>query len=64
MVANAILIGAVWLSGFAKKMIKRLGESCPELDDTLFGFLGSAVRCIILAFAAIFILGHFGIETT
>lgn len=64
LVAIAILIGAFWLSGFAKKMIKKLGESRPELDDTLFGFLGSAVRWIILAFAAIFILGRFGIETT
>ncbi|MBL4806844.1 MAG: mechanosensitive ion channel [Rhodobacteraceae bacterium] len=62
--AAAILLGALWLSGFAKRHIVKLGLRYEELDDTLFLFLSSVVRYAILAIALTFILSRFGIQTT
>lgn len=62
--AALILIFALWLSGTAKRRITRMSERHTRLDPTLMSFLGSAARYGILAFATIFILGRFGIQTT
>ncbi|MCF6306033.1 MAG: mechanosensitive ion channel [Rhodobacteraceae bacterium] len=64
LVALAILIGALWLSSFAKKRIVWLGLKYEELDDTLFIFLASLARYAILAIALTFVLARFGIQTT
>lgn len=64
LVAGAIVVAAFVLSGMAKQAIRRVAERRPELDDTLFAFLGSLARYGVLAIAAIFVLGRFGIETT
>lgn len=64
LVALAILIGALWLSSFAKKRIIWLGLKYEELDDTLFIFLASLARYAILAIALTFVLARFGIQTT
>ncbi len=64
LIALAILIGALWLSSFAKKRIVWLGLKYEELDDTLFIFLASLARYAILAIALTFVLARFGIQTT
>lgn len=62
--AILIILVALWLSGFVKAMIVRMGKSYEALDETLFHFLGSLARYAILAFAVIAVLGRFGVETT
>ena len=62
--AAAIILIAIWASGFVKKLIVGMGERYAQLDETLFHFLGSIARYAVLAFAAIAVLGRFGIETT
>jgi small conductance mechanosensitive channel len=62
--ALVIAIGAMWFSGFVRRRIVKLGLKYKDLDDTLFTFLGSLARYAILAFAVIFILGKFGVQTT
>jgi len=59
-----ILIIGFWLAGFVKKLIIKVGNSNPKLDNTLFQFLGSLARYAILAFTALMVLGRFGVETT
>ena len=64
LVAIAIIIAAFWVAGLVKRMIGRMGESHPALDDTLFGFLGSLARYAIIVLAGLMVLGRFGFETT
>ena len=64
LIAAAILIAALWLSGFVKKRITKLGLKYEELDDTLFLFLASLAKYAILAIAIVFVLSRFGIQTT
>ncbi len=65
-VVTALVIAgvALWLGGFAKQKIEQIGERDDRFDLTLTRFFGSMVRYAIIAFAIIFILGRFGIETT
>jgi len=63
-IAAAILIGAFWASGLAKRQINKLGLKHEELDDTLFLFLASLAKYAILAIAIVFVLSRFGIQTT
>lgn len=58
-----ILIG-MSVSGFLGRRIRRLGEKHERLDNTLFQFLSNIVRYTVLAFAALFILNTFGVQTT
>ena len=62
--AVAILIVGYWLAGRVGRQIKKLGLRRPELDDTLFNFLGSIARYTILGFTFLFVLNSFGIQTT
>lgn len=59
-----IAIVAFWLSSMVKRLIIRMGESHPSLDETLFHFLGSIARYAVLLFAGLVILDRFGIQTT
>lgn len=63
-IAAAILIGAFWVSGLAKRQINKIGLKHEELDDTLFLFLASLAKYAILAIAIVFVLSRFGIQTT
>ena len=63
-VAALILIVAFWVSGRVKRFLSQVGDTRPEIDDTLFTFLGSIARYLILALAFIFVLNRFGIQTT
>jgi small conductance mechanosensitive channel len=64
LVAIGILIVGLWISKKIQKMIINIGKKSPHLDETLFKFLASIVRYVIMAFVFIAILGRFGVETT
>ncbi len=58
-----VVLGFV-LSGWVRRRIMAIGGRNKHLDVTLFNFLGNIVRYLILAFAALFVLNTFGIQTT
>jgi small conductance mechanosensitive channel len=62
--AIAIFILALIVSGWIASRIRKLAQGHKHLDDTLFSFLSNIVRYIILAFAALFVLNTFGVQTT
>ncbi|WP_227287002.1 mechanosensitive ion channel domain-containing protein [Boseongicola sp. H5] len=62
--ALVLIVLAFVISGWARRRITALGERHKALDDTLFTFLGNIARYVILAFAAMFILNTFGVQTT
>ncbi len=62
--AILILVAAYWISLRVKRFLSTVGDERPEIDDTLFTFLGSIARYLILALAFIFVLNRFGIQTT
>ncbi len=62
--ATAIILVAFLVSAWVASRIRRLSERHKRLDDTLFHFLSNMARYIILAFAAMFILNTFGVQTT
>lgn len=62
--AIVIIIVAFVVAGFIKRLITNIANSNENLDDTLFEFLGSLARYLILAFAGIMVLERFGITTT
>ena len=65
-VVTAIVILALGfiISGWAKRRIIALSDKHARLDNTLFDFLGNILRYLILAFAGLFVLNTFGIQTT
>ena len=62
--AILILLVGVFLSGWARKRLIRMGTENPHLDATLFNFLGNIVRYVIIGFAFLFVLNTFGVQTT
>jgi len=62
--AGIIVVLAFWASGLVRDWVDGLSKKHERVDPTLFGFLASLARYAILVFAAIFILGRFGIQTT
>lgn len=62
--AAVIMVVAYWVSGRVKSFLGRIGDHKPEIDDTLFTFLGSLAQYLILALALIFVLNRFGVQTT
>ena len=58
-----ILIIGLFVANKASKIINKTGENYERLDNTLFRFLGSVVKYIILAFVAIAVLNRFGVQT-
>ena len=61
--AILILIVGVFIANRVNRMICKLGESHEKLDDTLFRFLGSLGKYIVLAFVVIAVLNKFGVQT-
>ena len=58
-----LLVGwivAAWLG----RRVRRIGLGHKYLDNTLFNFLGSLVRYIVLGFTALILMNTFGIQTT
>lgn len=63
LLAIVILLIGLWFAGKVKKLVINIGAKYAHLDDTLFNFLGSVARYIILAFVAIAVLNRFGVQT-
>ena len=64
LLAIVILIVGYWIAGRIGRLIVGAGERYAQLDSTLFTFLGSIARYVILAFTFIAVLNRFGVETT
>ena len=64
LIALVIFIIGSWIAKKVKNGITKLAKKSPQLDETLFNFLGSIARWVIMAFVFIAILGQFGVETT
>lgn len=63
LLAIGILIVGYWIAGRVSKFIRGLGAKYEKLDDTLFRFLGSLARYVVLAFVFIAVLNRFGVQT-
>lgn len=61
--AAAILIVGIYIASKVNRGICKMGESHEKLDDTLFRFLGSLGKYIVLAFVVIAVLNRFGVQT-
>ena len=64
LIALAIFIVGSFISKKVKTTIVKLAKKSPHLDETLFNFLGSLVRWVIMAFVFIAVLNRFGVQTT
>jgi len=62
--AILILIVGFWLAKRVSNAIIKLSQRYAHLDDTLFRFLASIAKFMILAFVGMAVLGKFGVETT
>ncbi|WP_342077977.1 mechanosensitive ion channel domain-containing protein [Yoonia sp. SS1-5] len=58
-----LFVGFV-VGGWIRKRLIRLGEKHKHLDKTLFNFLGNVARYVVIAFAVLFVLNTFGVQTT
>ncbi|MGH1463076.1 MAG: mechanosensitive ion channel family protein [Neptuniibacter sp.] len=63
LLAIVILLIGFWAAGKVYKIIIGLSKKSPHLDDTLFRFLGSVARYVVIAFVVIAVLNRFGVQT-
>ncbi|MEO0466897.1 MAG: mechanosensitive ion channel domain-containing protein [Pseudomonadota bacterium] len=63
LLAIIIFIVGSWVAGRVGKFVTGIGARYDQLDDTLFKFLGSVAKWIILAFVIIAVLNQFGVQT-
>lgn len=63
LLAIVILLIGLWFAGKVSKMIAGISQKNPHLDATLFRFLGSIARYVIMAFVVIAVLNRFGVQT-
>ena len=61
--AALILIVGIFIASRVNSLICKMGERYERLDDTLFRFLGSLGKYIVLAFVVIAVLNRFGVQT-
>lgn len=61
--ALLIFIIGSFIAKKAKTLVVAMAKKSPHLDETLFNFLGSILRWIIMALVLIAVLGKFGINT-
>ena len=64
LLAILILIVGYWIAGRVARLITGAGKRYEQLDSTLFTFLGSIARYLVLAFTFVAVLNRFGVETT
>ena len=62
--AIAILFAGWIIAAWLGRRVRRVGLNHKHLDDTLFNFLGSLVRYVILGFTILVVLNTFGVRTT
>ncbi len=63
LLAIVILLLGLWFAGRVNKLIINVSKKYTHLDDTLFRFLGSMARYVIIAFVIIAVLNRFGVQT-
>ena len=63
LLAIIILLVGLWFANSLSRTIVGIGKKNKHLDDTLFRFLGSMARYLILAFVLIAVLNRFGVQT-
>ncbi len=63
LLAALILIIGLLVANKVSSIICKAGEQYENLDDTLFRFLGSLGKYIIIAFVIIAVLNRFGVQT-
>lgn len=63
LLAIVILLIGLWFAGRVNKWIIGFSKKNTQLDATLFRFLGSIARYLILAFVVIAVLNRFGVQT-
>ncbi|MEO9275258.1 mechanosensitive ion channel domain-containing protein [Marinomonas sp. 5E14-1] len=63
LLAILILLIGLWISNKVKSAIIKISKKYDKLDDTLFRFLGSVARYIVMAFVIIAVLNRFGVQT-
>lgn len=63
LLAVVILLLGLWLASSVNKLVVGISKKHKHLDDTLFRFLGSIARYVILAFVFIAVLNRFGVQT-
>lgn len=62
--AILILLAGFIVGGWVRRRLVQLGGKNKHLDVTLFNFLGNVARYIVIAFAFLFVLNTFGVQTT
>ncbi|WP_299966213.1 mechanosensitive ion channel domain-containing protein [uncultured Roseobacter sp.] len=62
--AVGILIIGWIVSAWLQRRVQNLGRRHRHLDDTLFDFLSSIIRYVVLGFTVLFVLNTFGVRTT
>ena len=62
--AIVILLIGYTIAGWVKRRVRAIGGHRPELDTTLFNFLGNLARYVVLGFTFLFVLNTFGVQTT
>ena len=63
LLAVVILLLGLWIANSVNKLVISISKKHAQLDDTLFRFLGSVARYIVLAFVIIAVLNRFGVQT-
>ncbi len=63
LLAVIILTVGFYIAGKVNRFICKLGERHEKLDSTLFKFLGSLAKYLVLAFVLIAVLNRFGVQT-
>lgn len=63
LIALVILLVGLAVAKKANSIITNIGEKYQKLDNTLFSFLGSLAKYVILAFVIIAVLNRFGVQT-
>lgn len=63
LLAIVILLVGLWFAGKVNKFIVGISKNHTHMDDTLFRFLGSLARYVVMAFVIIAVLNRFGVET-
>ncbi|MFL0803346.1 MAG: mechanosensitive ion channel [Agarilytica sp.] len=63
LLAIVILLLGLWFANRIYKLIVGVSKKNEHFDDTLFRFLGSMARYLILAFVFIAVLNRFGVQT-
>ncbi|WP_299652835.1 mechanosensitive ion channel family protein [uncultured Tateyamaria sp.] len=62
--AIVILIIGWTIAAWLGRRVRKIGLNHEHLDDTLFNFLGSIVRYVVLGFTFLIVLNTFGVQTT